>query len=192
MFAFSGVQFSFLSFYVTYLTKGLGLGLGSAGAVLAASQAVAMVSRVLWGWIATGRVRPRLVLAMLAFGMVLSAILAGVSRPEWPLVALLAVALMFGTTATGWNGVMLAEITRASPAGRVGEMTGGALFFGFAGSMSVPAVFGGLLDATEGDYAVCFGMVAVIAVVAGVLFLFSAGAGRPRSDVPAKGPRPVN
>lgn len=192
MFAFGGVQYSFLSFYVTYLTKGLGLGLGSAGAVLAASQAVAMASRVLWGWVATRRVRPRLVLAMLAFGMMLSAILAGVSRPEWPLIALLAVALMFGTTATGWNGVMLAEITRASPAGRVGEMTGGALFFGFAGSMSVPAVFGGLLDATEGDYAVCFGMVAVIAVVAGVLFLFSAGARRPRSDVPANGPRPVN
>ncbi len=174
MFTFSGIQFSFLSFYVTYLTKGLGLGLSSAGAMLAFSQGVAMISRVLWGWIATRHVRPRLVLAALGLGMMVSAILAGLSSADWPIAALAGVALIFGTTATGWNGVMLAEIARAAPPGRVGEMTGGALFFGFGGSMIVPALFGVLLDVTDGDYVVCFGMVAGVALSAGLLFLLAA------------------
>jgi len=187
MFVFSGVQFSFLSFYVTYLSKGLGLALSGAGAVLALSQAVAMVSRVLWGWVATRHGRPRLVLAGLGFGMTVSAVLAGLSTPDWPLAALLGIALLFGTTATGWNGVMLAEITRAAPPGRVGEMTGGALFFGFGGSMTVPAVFGVVLDVTGGDYIACFGMVAAIALAAAFLFLFAAR-GR-AGEVPINGGR---
>jgi MFS family permease len=130
-----------------------------------------MLSRVLWGWVATRYVRPSLVLAALALGMVVSAGLASQSEPDWPIAALVGVALIFGTTATGWNGVMLAEITRAAPVRRVGEMTGGALFFGFAGSMSVPAVFGALLDVTGGDYFVCFAMIGAIALAAGALFL---------------------
>jgi len=79
---------------------------------------------------------------------------------------------------------MLAEIARAAPPGRVGEMTGGALFFGFGGSMFIPAIFGILLDLTDGDYLVCFGMIAAIALVAGLLFLLAARGPRPGSAAP--------
>ncbi len=41
-------------------------------------------------------------------------------------------------TASGWNGVFLAEVARLSPQGRIGETTGAVLTASYAGLLFTP------------------------------------------------------
>jgi nitrate/nitrite transporter NarK len=51
-----------------------------------------------------------------------------------------------------WHGVLLAEVARLSPAGRIGATTGAVLAFGDAGALVLPLLFSGALTLT-GSYA---------------------------------------
>ena len=57
------------------------------------------------------------------------------------------VAALFGLTASGWNGVFIAEIARLAPQDRIGETTGAVLTASYAGLLAAPALVS-LLDAT--------------------------------------------
>src|SRR3546814_6792522 len=85
--------------------------------------------------------------------MAIAAVLTASLRPSWPLPAVMAVAVMFSGTAVSWHGVILAEVARLAPAGKVGGTTGGVLAFGDAASFIMPLVFSGLLALT-GSYGV--------------------------------------
>jgi hypothetical protein len=67
-FAFNGVQSVFTAYFVTYLVA-LGYELAAAGFLFSLVVAVAVPCRILWGWVGSFHVRPRLVMAGLAFGM---------------------------------------------------------------------------------------------------------------------------
>ena len=56
-----------------------------------------------------------------------------------------AAAAVFGASAIGWNGVMLAELARIEPPGKAGFVTGGSVFITFGGVVLAPAVFSALL-----------------------------------------------
>ena len=84
----------------------------------------------------------------------------------WPL--LLALAFVFGLTASGWNGVFLAEVARLAPEGRVGEATGAVLMFGFAGLILSPLVMAGV--AAAASLSVAFGLLGA-ATLCGTLLL---------------------
>ena len=51
-----------------------------------------------------------------------------------------------------WHGVLLAEVARLSPAGRIGATTGAVLAFGDAGALVLPLLFSAALTLT-GSYA---------------------------------------
>ena len=55
-------------------------------------------------------------------------------------------------TAVSWHGVLLAEVARLSPAGRIGATTGAVLAFGDAGALVLPLLFSGALT-LSGSYA---------------------------------------
>ena len=138
---FAAMQGSLASYLVAQAHVGAGLDAVRAGLLLAAAQAAGVVGRIAWGWISDHWVRPSRMLALLALAMGLCALLAGLLTPAWPRPALWALAVVFGATATGWNGVYLAEVARLAPPGMAGVLTGGTLFFTFCGAFAGPSAF---------------------------------------------------
>ena len=152
MFSFVGLQSLFTSFFVLYLVRGLGYDLERAGLVFAIAVAVAVPARIGWGWLASRLVRPATLLSVLGICMAISAVLAAVIQSAWPTWLATMVAILFSATAVSWHGVLLAEVARLAPAGRIGATTGAVLAFGDAGALVLPLLFSGALTLT-GDYA---------------------------------------
>jgi hypothetical protein len=82
-----GVQSVFTAYFVTYLVA-LGYELAAAGFLFSLVVAVAMPCRILWGWVGSFRVKPRLVMAGLALGMAGSVALTGLLTQAWPTAAI--------------------------------------------------------------------------------------------------------
>jgi MFS family permease len=80
---------------------------------------------------------------MLGCGMSLCALLVALASPAWPWPVLLVIAFCFGVTASGWNGVFLAEVARLAPEGRVAEATGAVLIPAFLGLVLGPLLVAG-------------------------------------------------
>ncbi|CAN7739513.1 MFS transporter [Pseudorhodoferax sp. LjRoot39] len=150
-FVFSIAQLSLTTYLVTYLNEGLAYGLVAAGLALSLAQLGGVVGRILWGWVADRGMGARRMLALLAAVMTLSSAATAWLSPAWPQWLVLAVLVVFGASAIGWNGVYLAEVARQAPPGLAGVATGGTLAFTFFGVVLGPPVFGAL-SALFGTY----------------------------------------
>lgn len=170
MFAFVGLQSLFTGFFVLYLVRGLGYELERAGLVFSIAVAVAVPGRIFWGWLASRLVRPATLLALLALAMAGSAALVAVISPDWPTWAAVLVATAMSMTAISWHGVLLAEVARLAPAGRIGATTGAVLAFGDAGALVLPLLFSGALALT-GGYVAGFLIGGALALAYGVIGL---------------------
>jgi MFS family permease len=168
-FAFNGIQSVFTAYFVTYLVA-LGYDLAAAGSLFAIVVALAVPCRVLWGWLGSFHVAPRLVMAGLAFGMAASVAATGAFGAGWPVIAIGMVAAIVSATAVSWHGILLSETARLAPPGRVGAVTGGVLSFGQIGALSGPFVFSLLLYVT-GGYAVGWVVCAIPALWVGITLL---------------------
>jgi len=115
------MQMTLNTYFVLFAVRELGLSLTMAGLVLATAQAGGLVGRILWGAVASHGVRPRHIVALLGLGMALAATATALAGPWLPMPLLAGLALLFGLTASGWNGVFLAEVARLAPPGRGGE-----------------------------------------------------------------------
>lgn len=160
-FCFSGVQLCLMGFLVVLLVAELGVGLITAGIVLAAVQAAGVGGRVLWGLVADRIGDGLLVLVGLAALMVAGSAAMMALSAGAPLPAVVAASLVLGVSAIGWNGVFLAEIARLSPPGRIGAVTGGAMFVTFMGVMVAPTLFALLHDAL-GSYTRSYGLLVAL------------------------------
>ena len=94
--------------------------------------------------------RPATLLALLALGMAASAVLVASMSAAWPVWAATLAATAMSLTALSWHGVLLAEVARLAPAGRIGATTGAVLCFGDAGALVLPLLFSGALTVTGG------------------------------------------
>lgn len=182
-FSFVGLQSVFSAFLVLYLVEGLGYGLAEAGTVFSVAMAGAVPARIMWGWIAGRYVEARRLLAILGVLMCGAALLTAFLSAAWPIGAVMAVAVMLSGTAVSWHGVLIAEVARLSPPGRVGGMTGGVLAFGDAAALVLPLVFSGLLVAT-GSYAAGFAVAALPPLATAVYLTVR---GRAAADRPSRG-----
>ena len=129
-FILSGMQISFTSYLVSYLTLELALTALLAGSLLGLSQTGGVIGRVLWGYLSDRLVNPLSVLAMICAGVaVFSLLTAALALWHWVPSGLLLALLMFlfGACVTGWNGVYLAEVARQAPPGAAGKATSGTL-----------------------------------------------------------------
>jgi hypothetical protein len=174
-FAFNGLQSVFIAYFVTYLVA-LGYDLVAAGALFSAVIAIAIPCRILWGWVGSFYVAPRLVMSGLAFGMAASVVLTGAFTAGWPALAIGAVTGVLSATAMSWHGILLSEAARLAPIGRAGAVTGGVLSFGQMGAFLCPSAFALLLRVT-GGYAAGWAVCAIPAVLVGMNLL------RQRSEV---------
>jgi MFS family permease len=165
-FAFNGLQAVFTAYFVTYLTA-LGYNLVAAGSLFSMVIAVAIPCRILWGWVGSFYIAPRVMMAGLAFGMAVSAVLTGAFTVAWTSLAIGLVTGGLSATAMSWHGILLSESARLAPFGRAGAVTGGVLSFGQMGAFLLPAVFSLLLRVT-GGYGAGWAVCAVPAVLVGI------------------------
>jgi MFS family permease len=174
--AYSAMQISLNAFLVSFCVVELGMTLTAAGAALAVAQAGGLIGRVFWGVVGDRLGHTRLVLGLL--GLAMAAAAAATVLTDWPFMTLAALCFAFGLTASGWNGLFLAEVARLAPAGRVSEATGGVLITSFAGLVLGPPLFG-LLVAWSGSYVPGFLTMAAASLAGAALLI------RRRSDAPA-------
>jgi MFS family permease len=167
--AFNGLQAAVTAYFVVYLTT-IGYTPVAAGFLFSVAVAVAVPGRIIWGWLSSGHVSPRVMMAALALGMAGSVALLALTDAGWPTLAVGAIACVLSATALSWHGVLLAETARAAPQGMSGGITGGVLSFGQVGALSLPLLFSGLLD-TTGSYGIGFVVCGVPALLVGILLL---------------------
>jgi MFS family permease len=168
-FAFSGLQSVFIAYFITYLAS-MGHGLATAGAVFSAATLVAVPGRIVWGWVGSGLVAPRVLLGGLALAMAGSALLLGLSGPSWPVWLIGLAATGVSATALSWHGVLLSEAARLAPPGLRGAATGGVLSFGQVGGLVAPVAYSALLALTD-SHAGGMILAGVPALVVGVMLL---------------------
>ena len=168
-FAFNGLQTVFTAYLIIFLTE-LGYSLTLAGIIFSIAMVVAVPGRILWGWMGSTVVSPRVMMGALALGMAASALLTGFYGPGWPVVLITLVACGLGVTAMSWHGVLLAEAARLAPPGMTGAATGGVLSFGQIGALFLPLIYAGLLSLT-GSHGLGFLACGLPALVMGAVLL---------------------
>ncbi|HYT98188.1 MAG TPA: MFS transporter, partial [Casimicrobiaceae bacterium] len=169
-FIYAGTQVCLTSFIVVYLTESLEWSLVGAGLALTAATVGGVFGRIGWGFIADRVAPPRRVLGVIGIIAALCGIVITMATPAWPTIAVVIVALIFGASAIGWNGVQLAEVARHAPKGAAGAVTGASGFITFSGVVAGPPIFA-LLAASTGSYRVGFGVFAAISGISGLALL---------------------
>ncbi|WP_019643616.1 MFS transporter [Novispirillum itersonii] len=169
-FCFAAVQLSFSAYLVTYLVDRIGYPLIVAGGIFAAAQVAGSVGRIVWGALADHWFGARKMLTILSIVMTVTASGCAFFSSEWPVFAVSLVALTFGASAIGWNGVFLAEVAHLTGPADAARATGGALAFTYAGVVCGPSLFGVMISLT-GGYVPAFLSSAVVAALGGLLVL---------------------
>lgn len=144
---YAAMQLVLSSFLVVYLTSAAHLDLVVAGALLSASQLAGVAGRLGWGFVADRVAKPRILLLGIALLMAVAAGLMSLFTAAWPVSAIAAVVILLGATASGWNGVFLAEIIQDVRPAEVGLATAGSMMFAYLGTVLGPSLFGGLASA---------------------------------------------
>ncbi len=169
-FVYAALQVCLTSFLVIYLTESVGYSLVAAGLALTAANLGGIVGRILWGAVADLYVSPRALLGLIGLAAGGCAWSAVMFDARWPVVAILAVCVVFGMTAIGWNGVQLAQVARHAPAGQEGAVTGAANFVTFAGVLVGPPIFAAIAALTNG-YRVGFAVFGSVSLLCGLALL---------------------
>lgn len=110
-----------------------------------------------------------MVLAVLAFVMAAATASLGMAK-GWDIWLVGFISLSFGASALSWHGLLLSEVARLSPAGQVGPVTGGVLFFGALGMLSFP-FFAKILRDFGVSYETIFISASLPAAMVGIKFL---------------------
>ncbi|HKA45586.1 MAG TPA: MFS transporter [Burkholderiales bacterium] len=167
--AFNGLQATVTAYFVVYLTT-IGYTPVAAGFVFSVAVAVAVPGRILWGWLGSSYVSPRMMMAGLALGMAGSVALLALCSAGWPTILVGLVACALSGTALSWHGILLAETARAAPDGMRGGVTGGVLSFGQVGALALPLAYSALLD-LSGSYGIGFIVCGVPPLLVGLQLL---------------------
>jgi len=167
-FVFSGVQLCLAGYLVTYLHNELQYSLILAGIALSVAQVGGVVGRIVWGYIADRFLGSTRTLVVLSLIMAASTVAMGLLSDHAPLFLVMALAAVFGVSATGWNGVYLASVARLAPPGMAGVATGGTLSVTFLGTLLLPALFG-LLSEAAGSFAAGYVLTAAPVLVCSVV-----------------------
>lgn len=140
-FAFAFVQLCLTTFLVTLLVADTGIDLVEAGIMLSLVQVSGVIGRLLWGVVADWLKNGIATLIGLGAVMALGAMAVTLFSPDWPRFGIIAVLLVFGLTASGWNGIYLAELARRVPPSEISRATGASLFFTYGGVLVGPPFF---------------------------------------------------
>ncbi|MCH9673280.1 MAG: MFS transporter [Gammaproteobacteria bacterium] len=169
-FAFGGLQSLFAGFFILFLLDGLDYSETEAGTAFAVASFSAVWARILWGYLGSGFVSPRLILSGIGLFGAVAAVFVAFFDGTWTLYEITAIAMLYNITALSWHGILLAEIARLAPADKVGGVTGGVLSFTSVAMMIYPAMYGIVLAYT-GSYRAGFVVGAIPSLIACFVFL---------------------
>lgn len=171
-FVFSTAQLVLTGYLVTYLSQVLAYGLVTAGLALSVAQMGGIGGRIVWGYVADRWLGAKRTLASLAFIIAASSLATALLHASMPMLLVFAILFVFGASATGWNGVYLAEVARRAPPGMAGIATGGTLAITFLGVVLGPPVFGAV-SASLGSFRFGYAALALPVLVCGIVLLGS-------------------
>ncbi len=140
-----------------------------ADVAFSAAMVSGVVGRVLWGVVADYVGSARAVLGTLGVVAALSSFAMGQVTPGWPLSVIVALCIVFGGTASGWNGVYIAEVARIAPEGNVAPITGAALAFTYFGVVVMPFLFWAIV-AVSASYTIAFNAAGALTLLAGLSY----------------------
>ena len=165
---FGATQICLNTFVVSWGVLERGLDLAGAGLLAATAQGAGLLARPLWGWVASRAIGPRRVLRGLGATMAACSLALGLFGAQWPAWLLLPLAAVFGLSASGWNGVFLAEVASRSEPAEVATTSAAAMVPLFAGLVVGPLAF-----ATVGaQFSLSAGFVAIASLaVVGTMLL---------------------
>jgi MFS family permease len=163
-FCFSALQQCLNTFLVIHLVRNLGLPLAAAGFALAVAQVAGVVTRIGSGILADRLVSTKLLLVAMGVIMTLAALGLGSARIEWPHMVLYSVCAAFGLSATGWQGIYLAEVTKLVSMERTSEATGGIVAAAYGGLVFGPVLFS-LIVGAGFEYSVAYIAIAMLSLV---------------------------
>lgn len=170
-FLLSGMQASLASYLVSFLTTSLSVTALAAGFLLGVSQLGGVGGRIIWGYLSDRWVPPLLMLSALCLVIAMASLVSGglaLSQLQPSLLALAVLVAVFGATASGWNGVYLAEVARQAPPHEAAKATSATLACTFLGVIVSAPVFG-LIASSSAGFAGAFGLQAALAVLAAVM-----------------------
>ena len=167
---FAAIQLSLMGFVVTFAVTELGFGAVLAGVLLAVVQGAGATGRLGWGWLADRLRRNAGVLAAIGLLSAAGSIGFALIGPGTPVPVVFALAVLFGVSAVGWNGVFLAEVARLSPPPLIGAITGVVGMVTFAGVVIGPAAFSAL-HALLGSFSAAYLGLTLIGLAGSALIL---------------------
>lgn len=175
-FVFQGMQYAYMTFAIPLLVDEHRMAPAAAAMALGGTQAAAVVSRPLMGWI-SDRFRSRGRTAVLAFIAIFVGILLGsFGSASTPLSAIVLLAVG-GAVGFSWVGVYFAQLAELSPPGQMGFTTGLALVPIKTGGIVIPVAIGMTIDTYSYRTAfVLFGLVVMLAGL-GLLTVRRSGSG---------------
>ncbi len=140
-FLFSATQMSLNVFLLSHAVWTWGMALPQAAAWIALLQLGGLFGRLAWGWLAqhfasASRLLGAIGLLATLAGLLL--MLLPLSLGGWVFGTLL---FVLGIAASGWNGVLVAEVTRLAGRHQAGELTGRVLAYGYLGLTLAPGAF---------------------------------------------------
>jgi sugar phosphate permease len=171
------VQMGILTYVVVFLEQEHGLGNAVAGGVFAIIHATAIPGRIFWGLIAGRRLTAWILLGLIGILMAASIIAVAAFTPAWPFWLVALVATLLGVSTNGVLGLWFSEFARLAPPGKVADAAGGGQFFLYLGITTGPPIFGAIV-VHGGGYANAFHVIAGLALVTGILLLFTWRRGR--------------
>ena len=168
---YTAVQMCLNTFLMSLAVREWRLGVAQAAGWVAALQAAGLCGRLFWGWLAqrtesSARLLGGIGLAMAGAGIALMA------SPALQLGAIsVLLVLLLGFSASGWNGVLVAEVARIAGAREDGTITGAVLMFGYAGLTLAPLTFAALSNGHSMVWA--FTVLFACAGAAGAVLVFA-------------------
>jgi hypothetical protein len=140
----SALQMSLNVFLLSHAVAHWDLTPPAAAGWVACLQAGGLAGRLGWGWLLPAHGRASGLIALIGLlaagcGAVLIG-LPGLSAAQPAVFGLLMLAL--GASASGWNGLLVAEIARLAGPARAGRWSGRLLGHGYLGLTAAPLLFG--------------------------------------------------
>jgi len=177
-FCFGGVQLCLMTFVVTFAVFELGMSLVRAGTLLAVIQVSGVIGRVAWGIVADRLQHNGAVLVVIGLISAASALGFALITPDTPSFVTYGLAVAFGASAVGWNGVFVSEIVRVSPPGLIGAASGLGTFAAFAGVLFAPPAFVQIHALTD-SYSFTYGFLVIPSLIGTLAALGTARAQAP-------------
>jgi len=180
---FAGLQWVFMSYFLLFLVKDIGISPVLAGGILSLSQILSSVGRVFWGAVSDSKLfRNNRIMIPAIIGVIATLTLFGISLmgAGVNMVFVYIMAAATGLSVLSWAGIVITIVSERAEPDKVGITTGLVLTLNRISIVAMPPLFGWLIDAS-GSYGAGWQMAAGLALLTTlVILIFGRQSTRPR------------